>query len=80
MSEKYWKLTKSGGGECIGFLNLLGLIFITLKLAGIGTVAGWSWWAVLSPFWVPIAFTIFLILFLATIGLLIDKKWIKNVK
>lgn len=26
------------------FLTILGLIFITLKLAGIGVVATWSWW------------------------------------
>lgn len=24
-------------------------IFIVLKLAGVGVVAGWSWWLVLSP-------------------------------
>ncbi len=34
-------------------LGILGLIFVTLKLAEIGTVATWSWWWVLSPFWVP---------------------------
>jgi len=33
----------------------LGLIFVTLKLAEIGVVATWSWWAVLSPFWIPLA-------------------------
>ena len=36
-------------------LGILGLIFVTLKLAEIGVVATWSWWAVLSPFWVPLA-------------------------
>ena len=36
-------------------LAILGLIFVTLKLAEIGVVATWSWWAVLSPFWVPLA-------------------------
>lgn len=74
MSEKFWKLTKSGGGsEGIGFLNLLGLIFVTLKLAGIGVVASWSWWAVLSPFWVPVAIAVVLILFLVTLGLFSKK-------
>lgn len=38
----------------IGFLSLLALIFIGLKLAGIGIVAQWSWWAVLSPLWGPV--------------------------
>ena len=36
-------------------LGILGLIFVTLKLAEIGVVATWSWWAVLSPFWIPLA-------------------------
>ena len=35
--------------------GILGLIFVTLKLAEIGTVATWSWWWVLSPFWIPLA-------------------------
>lgn len=48
------------------FLTILGLIFITLKLAGIGVVATWSWWTVLSPFWVPLAIvlTVLLVIFL----------------
>lgn len=36
----------------VGFLGLLTLIFITLKLTG--TIA-WSWWLVLLPFYGPIA-------------------------
>ena len=36
-------------------LAILGLIFVTLKLAEIGVVATWSWWWVLSPFWIPLA-------------------------
>lgn len=36
-------------------LGILGLIFVTLKLAEIGVVATWSWLWVLSPFWIPIA-------------------------
>ena len=37
------KTTTSLGG---GFLNLLTLIFVTLKLTGF---IDWSWWLVLSP-------------------------------
>ena len=33
----------------LGFLPLLGFLFIGLKLAG--TIA-WSWWWVLAPFWI----------------------------
>ena len=36
-------------------LGILGLIFVTLKLGEIGVVATWSWWWVLSPFWIPVA-------------------------
>ena len=36
-------------------LAILGLIFVTLKLGEIGVVATWSWWWVLSPFWIPVS-------------------------
>lgn len=39
------KATSSGG---IGFLGLLAIVFITLKLTGYIT---WSWWLVLLPLW-----------------------------
>lgn len=47
MSEN--KNTSSG----IGVGTLLFLIFLTLKLAEIGPVQYWSWWAVTSPLWAP---------------------------
>lgn len=34
----------------LGFLSILGLIFITLKLLKVIT---WSWWWVLAPIWIP---------------------------
>ena len=46
------------------FLGLLGLIFIVLKLVG---VIAWSWWFVLSPILVIIAFYLSLV-FLIAIG------------
>ena len=53
-------------------LGILGLIFVTLKLAGIGAVATWSWWWVLSPFWIP--FIIVTALFaVAGIAVLVSK-------
>lgn len=42
-------------------LGILGLVFVTLKLAGIGVVATWSWVWVLSPFWIPLAIALTLI-------------------
>ena len=56
-------VVKRGG---IGFCSLLAIVFITLKLAGIGAVASWSWWWVLSPLWIPAAVALlFIILILA---------------
>lgn len=40
--------TSSSNG--IGFCGLLTILFIGLKLTG---VIQWSWWAVLSPLWIP---------------------------
>lgn len=39
----------------LGFCTILFLIFLTLKLAGIGVVAAWSWVWVFSPLWIPLA-------------------------
>jgi hypothetical protein len=39
--------------------GILGLIFITLKLTGHIT---WSWLWVLSPFWIPIAVALLVVL------------------
>lgn len=37
------------GASGIGFVGLLTIVFITLKLCG---VIQWSWWWVLSPLWI----------------------------
>lgn len=43
----------------VGFLSLLTICFITLKLMG---YISWSWWWVLAPSWIPIAFIILFII------------------
>ena len=48
----------------IGFLGLLALVFITLKLCG---VIAWSWWLVLLPLYFGVAVLIFFFL-MAIIG------------
>lgn len=30
-------------------------VFLSLKLLGVTEVAGWSWWWVCSPLWIPAA-------------------------
>lgn len=48
--------SNSGG---IGVTGLLGVVFITLKLTN---HIDWSWWWVLSPFWIPLAIFVVLVL------------------
>lgn len=43
----------------IGFVGLLQIVFITLKLLG---VISWSWVWVLSPTWISIIITIIILL------------------
>lgn len=43
----------SSGGIC--FFELLGIVFIVLKLIGI---IKWSWWLVLAPIYLPIVLII----------------------
>lgn len=54
----------------IGFLQILTLIFIVLKL--VGTIT-WSWWWVLSPLWIP-ASILLIIIVITTIAALIVKS------
>lgn len=43
---------KNNKKRSLGISDYLTLIFVALKLAGIGVVATWSWVWVLSPFWI----------------------------
>lgn len=58
---------QSGG---IGFLSLLTLIFITLKLTGFIT---WSWVWVLAPTWIPFVLVIVILIVFFIISLIIMK-------
>lgn len=54
--------TSSGG---IGFLGLLAIAFIVLKLCN---VIAWSWLWVLSPIWVPVALALAIILIIGIVA------------
>jgi hypothetical protein len=58
--------SNSGG---IGLGGAIFLVFLILKLAGIGQVATWSWWWVTSPLWI----TALLGLTVLTIAIILDK-------
>lgn len=59
--------SSSSGG--IGFVGLLTIVFITLKLTN---YIDWSWWWVLSPIW--ISATIVAIILLGVVFLFGERK------
>ena len=61
---------KTTGGMGLG--TLLFLIFLVMKLAGIGSVANWSWWWVTAPLWIPAAIVIGLTLLVVLIKVIKD--------
>ena len=50
--------TSSSGG--IGLTGILLIVFIVLKLVG---VISWSWWWVLSPFWIELILIVLITLY-----------------
>ncbi|HEY7883878.1 MAG TPA: hypothetical protein VIC08_02910 [Cellvibrionaceae bacterium] len=58
----------SSGG--IGFLGLLTIVFIVLKLTG---YIAWSWWWVLAPMWIPTAFAVLLLAIWFVVAVWVDK-------
>ena len=42
----------SGATASIGIADIFLVVFVVLKLVG---VINWSWWWVLSPFWIAVA-------------------------
>ena len=67
MIEREIKVTQGH----VGFLSVLALIFITLKLIGI---IKWSWWWVLAPLWIPMAIVICLIGICLIVWVFTDRK------
>ena len=61
-------MSESSSSSGIGFVGLLTIVFITLKLTG---YIAWSWWWVLSPLWVSFA-----LIFAIVVGILLweDKQ------
>jgi len=53
----------------IGFIGLLTIIFITLKLLN---KIDWSWWWVLSPLWISTALLIVVLLLFLILATRID--------
>lgn len=62
------RAAKSGG---IGFVGLLTVLFIGLKLTG---HIGWSWWWVLSPIWISTALVLSIILVAGSIAFIVSRN------
>lgn len=60
------------GGAHSNVFNLLGVLFVGLRLAGI---IDWPWWAVLAPFWGQI---VLVLVSLAVILWIEDRKQRKS--
>lgn len=54
---------------CGGFLILLALIFITLKLCN---VIMWSWWWVLAPLWCSLAIVIIICIIIVIFTIIVE--------
>lgn len=66
MSDNKHSSSSSGG---IGFVGLLTILFVALKL--LGKIA-WSWWWVLSPIWITASVVGAILLVLLVIFLVIE--------
>lgn len=60
--------SSSSGG--IGFVGLLTIVFIVLKLIGKIT---WSWWWVISPLWISTGLVILILLGILIWALAVNK-------
>lgn len=61
-------------GNGIGLGTVIFLIFLVLKLAGIGQVANWSWWWITSPLWIPILLGLAIVVVAVLIAIITGTK------
>ncbi len=59
MYPRQEKIVLQPSPQGLTFVGALALVFITLKLCG---VIHWSWWWVLTPFWVPAVIALLIVL------------------
>jgi len=62
----------SGSSGGIGFVGVLQITFIVLKLCG---VIDWSWGWVLAPIWISAAIVVLLIVIVIIFKYWLNKKW-----
>lgn len=64
---------EKNSGVRVGFLGLLGIAFIVLKLVG---VISWSWIWVLAPIWAPLALVLIIALIICVLK--VEKRRLKR--
>ena len=68
MSNNNSKSSASAGG--VGFIGLLQVAFIVLKLCNVIT---WSWWWVLAPTWIGVPLCVLLVVILVVAAIILDR-------
>lgn len=61
--------SSSSGG--IGFIGLLTILFIALKLTN---YIDWSWWWVLSPIWISFSVVLAILVIAGAVALIVSRK------
>ena len=61
----------SSSSSGIGFVGLLTVVFVTLKLVG---KIDWSWWWVLAPIWISASLGIVLLISVVALACWMDHK------
>lgn len=51
-------MSDTNGKSGVGLVGAVQTVFIINKLTDAGDIAGWSWWWVLSPLWISVAFAL----------------------
>lgn len=69
--KEYNKKTSTTAKSGMSFFEVLLIVFVVLKLC---KVINWSWWWVLSPFWIPLGLAIILLLISVILKLIIKSK------
>lgn len=70
--QKIMSSNNNSSGAGIGFLGLLTIAFIVLKLT---KCIAWSWWWVLAPMWMPLALVLLVVVIVGLCKLWIYCKW-----
>jgi heme/copper-type cytochrome/quinol oxidase subunit 2 len=64
-------MAKSNGGGGIGFVGLLQVLFIGLKLT---KHIDWSWFWVLAPMWISVSIALIVFFFCVLVAVVVNRR------